>query len=164
MADHRVIKGLKWALFFDGEWPASIPRSKPKGVRAKGIRYEKAVSAALPGADHGRWIEFEDENGHGLAQPDILFRHNGALVILECKLTWTPKGHTQISQLYAPLLRSMGATKIKELVICKNLVPDIPFPVFTDLGEALESKCESAVVHWIGAGPLFLTLPAIPIT
>lgn len=71
---------------------------------------------------HGPWIEFEDANGHGFAQPDWLLAVPGVcLVVLECKVTYTPFGVEQLRNLYLPLCESLFSCPISLVLAAKNL-------------------------------------------
>jgi len=149
---HRVITGLEWAKLLKSR-PKAIPVGRPRGAKAKGIHYERELAKLLPGASAGRWFEFEDRNGHGHCQPDFVLSFASELVVLECKLTWVPAGHTQIEQLYQPVLESLSAKRVLGVVVCKNLLPDMPVPVFGDLASAIAgARNGRAVWHWLGVG------------
>ena len=62
----RTIVGLESARALAGR-PLSIPKGRPRGAKADGIRYEKLLAKALAplGFEHGRWFEFVDANGYG---------------------------------------------------------------------------------------------------
>ena len=55
---------------------------------------------------YGSWIEYQDKNGLGYAQPDILVFPTGTDygVIIECKLTQTEEAISQLACLYKPLI------------------------------------------------------------
>lgn len=157
---HRVIKGLKWARL--DEIGPGFGVSRPRGAKRAGIKYEKDLADAFHGkAAHGKWIKFEDQNGIGFAQPDILFPFNVELFIVESKYTWVPEASTQISLLYKPLLEYIySSNKICGIVACK---------VITQFGATRQVVCSNMeqainlsrngqipVLHWLGSGPLFL--------
>jgi len=74
------------------------PKGRPKGAKAAGLRYEKALAAAIPRAEHGQWFEFTDLNGPGHCQMDLLIVGNKRVVILECKLTDVQTGRAQLGR------------------------------------------------------------------
>ena len=130
---HRVIKGLKWvedpATNYEPDgWPP--PRkSKARYVKA-GLLFQDQVSrymVARYGARVlvGPWIRFEDENGPGLAQPDIIFSRADQLgiVVIECKLSYTPrKAKSQVMDLYVPLLEHLYLGEpISGVQVCRRL-------------------------------------------
>ena len=144
------------------ERPKGLPKSRARGVKARGIKYERDLAAAIPSARHGQWFRFEDGNGPGCCQTDLLLETQWGLAILEAKLTWTWEGHRQLDQLYIPVLRqaysSAWAGKpphIFGLVVCKVLTPDLNLHrdwICRDLYGALSRAAEGkrTVLHWMG--------------
>lgn len=159
---HRVVKGLKWArLSPDGPFASGIKR--PRGAKREGLRYEKQIANAFAGtAKHGQWITFEDKNGLGWAQPDILFPKGNELFVLEAKYTWVPEAHTQIGQLYLPLLEAVfESSRIFGIVMVKALVPAAKRHfICSTMERAMEiarMSGEAPVMQWLGTGPLWAT-------
>lgn len=157
---HRVVKGLKWArLTPDGPFSAGIKR--PRGAKREGLRYEKQIAQAFgPTAKHGQWITFEDKNGLGWAQPDLLFPKGNELFVLEAKYTWVPEAHTQIGQLYLPLLEAVfESSKIFGIVMVKSLRPEAKRHfICSTMERAMEIarlSGECPVMQWLGTGPLW---------
>lgn len=153
---HRRIRGLRWARRADGP-PPGLPRSRPRGAKAKGLRYEKALAAALPRALHGVWWQFEDANGPGWCQTDLLLRSPWGLVVLEAKYTWVPEGHSQLGELYLPVIGlAMGETPLG-VVVCHTLRMGMWATPCDRLDDALDLAAggEAAALHWIGVGPLW---------
>ena len=109
----------------------SLPFPRPKrlrGSKARGMTYERKfqrmVSSSLPSIaqwHHNQWIEFEDTIGHGFAQPDSYLVLKSRIICFECKLTETLSGYSQLSGLYAPLLREIYSRPIILILACKNL-------------------------------------------
>lgn len=159
----RQIKGLKWARQLPGR-PKCIPTSRPRGAKAEGLRYERALAKRLPLAAHGVWFEFADSNGPGYCQPDFLLTlPNGALAILECKYTWVAEAHAQLAGLYAPVVREARGADVVGVVVCKRLVEGMKGTVVTaDLWHACQLAFAGLrpVLHWLGkstvAGPRLL--------
>lgn len=54
-----------------------------------------------------QWIEFEDDNGHGYAQPDHLIIEPSRVVIVECKLSQNDAAWDQLLLLYRPLIETI---------------------------------------------------------
>lgn len=145
----RRVQGLKWAreaLF--PPWPKPRARANARGA---GIRYERAIAGALPQAKHGLWLEFEDRKGHGFCQPDFILKLTHDLVVLESKLTDTPGAQDQLTQLYLPVVEMVYSSKVRGLVVAKNLTPE-SFAIAPGILFALAQN--SKVVHWLGTGPL----------
>lgn len=103
----REVRGLKWARF--GPKPHYLTSQKQRGLRAKGLAYERKVGKALlldhPNALLGQWIYFEDFKGPGVAQPDILLTLGNSLHIIECKLSYKEEAEEKIRRVYGTLLR-----------------------------------------------------------
>lgn len=105
----RTIVGLHYAARCLR--PAHIPKSRPKGAKAAGLRYEKALSAAIPRAEHGQWFEFKDLNGPGHCQMDLLIEGSKRIVVIECKLSNVEQGRAQLEELYFPIVRMVWPDK-----------------------------------------------------
>lgn len=147
----RQISGLLWAGVC--ERPRSIPVSRPRGRKAAGVRYERELAKALPAALHGQWFQFQDRNGPGHCQTDLLLETDQGLAILEAKYTWTEHGHRQIEGLYKPVLIKAFRREVLGLVVCRVLTPDVARgEVCSDLPTALARAASGrrTVLHWIG--------------
>lgn len=143
--------------------PTNIPKSRPRGRKAAGLRYERNLAdglrVALTGVYplwHGQWFRFLDQNGVGVCQPDILLKTPVGTAILESKYTWTPNGHLQLDKLYIPVVeKAYRGTPAFGIVVCKVLTPDVdPSWVTRDLNSAIAraSAGLKTVLHWIGSG------------
>jgi hypothetical protein len=151
----RRVLGLRWAKTC--ERPRSIPVGRPRGAKAAGIRYERAIAQELRGARRGQWFEFEDLNGPGYCQVDFLLPWAHQTAVLEAKYTWTGDGHRELEWLYVPVVEAAGFACPVGIVISRRLVPQMGARVAGTLEEAFEgAKCGPSVLHWIGAGPLVL--------
>ena len=152
----RRVEGLRWARPLAG-WPSGIPHSRPRGAKALGLRYERALARALPSAQHGRWWEYEDANGHGLCQTDLIIDLGARVLVLESKLRWVAEGHAQVELLYRPVLERALAKPVFGGVVCKTLVPEARSAGVQVVGD-LRSFAEvaeaggRAVLHWPGTG------------
>lgn len=152
----RTIRGLKWARALPAR-PSCIPQGRPRGAKAQGLRYERALAAMLPAARHGQWFEFEDLGGRGYCQVDLLLdRPEGGLLILEAKYTWTFEGHQQIEGLYVPVVERAWGMRAKGVVVAKRLVPGVVgvAKVVGTLEEASAWASGRVVLHWLGKGAL----------
>lgn len=136
--------------------PKGIPHGRPRGRKAAGLRYERALARALPEATHGQWFWFQDAFGPGHCQTDLLIPGpGGAIVVLEAKYTWTQAGHEQIARLYKPVLERAYRRQVCGLVVCKVLTGDTPRDwVCRDLETATARALSGlpTVLHWIGVG------------
>ena len=87
MTRHRVVAGLRYAV--PCERPEFIPKSRPRGSKGDGLRFERRVVKAIAGAKHSPWFLYIDQNGEGWCNPDLLLEIPQGIVVLECKLTDT---------------------------------------------------------------------------
>ena len=161
----RRVSRLKWAIALTSR-PSCIPVARARrGAKAAGLRYERALARALPGAEHGRWFEFDDVDGRGYAQVDLLREFDEFVLVLEAKYTWTLEGHHQIEWLYRPVVEKALAKPVRGLVICKVLASgmnEAGARVFGSIDEAMSANVPRAVVHWLGAGPIIRAIAKAP--
>jgi hypothetical protein len=157
---HRFVSGLTWAEAHKG-WPKAIPRVRArKGPKGDGIRFERKVAEAASWAKAGQWFEFADVNGRGLCQTDLIYETKGLVLVVECKYTWVPEGHSQIESLYRPVIELATAKPVVGVVLVKVLKPEIRAygaPVFGDLQRAVDwavANGGTPVVQWLGQGLL----------
>jgi hypothetical protein len=153
----RSVVGLHYAAMCLR--PAHIPKSRPKGSKAAGLRYEKALAAAIPRAEHGQWFEFKDLNGPGHCQMDLVIEGAKRVVIIECKLTEVEQGQEQLEKLYFPIAKlvwpdkkPLGIVAVRHLSKC----PDVREVETTLKGAILraETKGVIPVMHWMERMPL----------
>lgn len=95
------------------------------------MTYERHVARALRnfkdrGELHGeikqsQWFSFEDKNGHGYCQTDILIITRELVFILECKLTYTDWAWPQLRGLYKPVCEMVFKRPAITLQVCKNI-------------------------------------------
>ena len=151
---HRKVSGLLSASPIAR--PKCIPRSRPRGVRALGLRFERALARALPTATHGQWWEYEDSDGHGYCQTDILLPWDGGFAILECKLTDTEAAREQLEELYLPVVRKALRKPVTGIIVTRHLTRTSDLSkVHDSLGLALiASRTRIPVFHWLGVGAL----------
>jgi hypothetical protein len=141
------------------ERPSCIPLSRPRGAKAAGLRFERALHKSLKGSILGQWFEFEDESGPGFCQTDLLFsipgRPKGGLVIvIECKYTLVPGAHSKLSSLYIPVVEKAMGCRAAGVVVVKNLDPRYRRGrIFTSLHEAAYAALDSGyptLLQWSG--------------
>lgn len=152
----RIIAGLLEAEAC--EWPPGIPHSKPRGAKAKGVSYEKALGRALPMARRGQWWAFRDARGAGVCQTDILLERDAWALVLEAKYTWTIEGHEQLERLYLPVVEKALGKRVVGLVVCKKLIPEARCVNITgDFEKAvkLAATGRSVALQWLGVGKLW---------
>jgi len=149
---YRIAKQVLWAAPDKCPWP----KSRSRGAKAAGLRYERAVARALKGwAIHGQWFKFIDKNGPGWCCPDLLARFADSLVVIEVKLTETAAARAQISQLYWPVLGKIAKRPLLGVQIARHLTRNSGNsgnPVFSTLPEALSVASPTLIptVHWLG--------------
>ena len=152
----RCISNLRWAEL--AETPPQHPKGRLRGTKARGMQYERQfqrmISSSLPSEaqlKHAQWIEFEDSNGKGFAQPDCYLVLRSRIVCFECKLTETLSGYAQLSKLYAPLLREIYQRPIVLVLACKNLARlDLQRLEVSSLREALFAPSNKvATFQWL---------------
>lgn len=118
----RKVIGLRWATVC--ERPSNLPVSRPRGAKAAGLRYERLLAKALPEAIRGQWFEFEDRNGRGYCQTDLLLPVNfGKVAVLECKYTYTWEGLQELANLYLPVVKMALRREAVGVMVCKRLIP-----------------------------------------
>lgn len=163
----RAVSHLISAEQLEG-WPECIPRSRARGVKALGHRYEVAVGKQLGGeAKRGVWWSYRDANGPGLCQTDFIIIGEIWVVILECKHTWTQEGMEQLRDLYIPVVEWALDRKVVGVQVCKHLVPSYSGAVYDNLEAAVISARTGheilngrhqpprlVTLHWRGVGPM----------
>lgn len=148
---------IKWARL--AERPPSFGVARPRGAKAEGLRYERALAKALgPQALHGQWIEYEDSDGQHYCQPDLLVVGAQRVLILEVKLTWVPEGLQALRELYIPVCEVVWLRHAIGLVAASRLPRDLPPSVrpHGTLDDAVEwtLKGRDSVLHWSQGRPL----------
>jgi len=74
-----------------------------------------------------QWIVFEDSHGRGYLCVDAFVVGTKCVLIVECKLTYTPDmAWWQMEKRYAPVLRHIFGLPTCTLQVCKNLRYGIP--------------------------------------
>lgn len=150
----RVVQGQVWAS--PCPRPACIPHSRPRGVKAVGLRYEWALAKALPSAKHGPWYEFTDQNGPGYCQPDCVWDLGTHLAIFEAKLSNIAQAEAQLKGLYLPVLQAAHKRPVVGIIVVRHLSPQVDLARVVDsLGAALNASNYCVpVLHWLGRGRL----------
>lgn len=152
----RSVAGLERARMLQAR-PKFIPLARPrKGSKRYGLSYEKSV-AERSGGLHGKWFEFEDANGIGYCQPDVILLLEGEAIVVECKLTEVDEARKQLGRLYIPVVSAALRRPARGIVCVRHLTRESDTQrVVSSMGAAL--KCASAeyfpTLHWIGKGPL----------
>lgn len=162
---HRTIVGLEWAEPL-ARRPACIPESRPRGVRATGLRYERKAAAEIHRAlgqslVRGQWFEFVDANGHGYCQCDGLFYdiRTDAYVVFEFKLTEVDEARSQLKNLYLPVIETAWPRfqKPRGVVVARHLTRETNVDLVCDsLWKAITFERPDTIptLHWIGRSAL----------
>jgi hypothetical protein len=136
-SSYREVVGLRWVEARE-VGPFSV---SPRGrLQRAGIRYESVIAKSLkreyPNARviSGLWLRFEDDNGLGWAQPDLLVPEENLLV--ECKLSFTREAEGQISKLYAPLVERLWGRSPRLVCCCKFARAEGPEAPIADWSQA----------------------------
>jgi len=141
---HRQITGLLWAA--ECQPPAFAGKARPRGAKALGLQYERQLAAAFPHGRAGQWFSFVDANGSGYCQPDLLLVLPEGPLVMECKLTWVPEAHSQLTQLYLPVVSMALGKPARGLVVCKHLTPSAPEAE----GNWQDALACGKIWHWLG--------------
>lgn len=163
----RLIEGLRWAS------PCAKPdfasRSRPRGTKAQGLAYERALGRALSGrAVSGLWFAFADRHGAGWCSPDLVLQTPWGVLILEAKLTDCADGYQQIRHLYRPVVEKATGQYTFGLVVVKRLDRECYAPVCDNLEDAIRYNLRTgcmATLHWLGrsSAPLVVPFPLSPL-
>lgn len=153
----REIAGLQFAEMCLR--PSHIPKSRPRGSKAAGLRYEKALAAAIPRAIHGQWFRYLDLKGPGHCQPDLLIVGQKRVIVLECKLSNVAEGRAQLEGLYLPIVSMVWPDKkALGLVATRHLTRagDENLIVSTLRDAILRADAEGVIptLHWMERMPL----------
>lgn len=149
----RLIRDLQWANCVAK--PLGInPKRAPTRPMLAGIRYEAALAAAIPIADHGVWWQFQDRCGEGFCQTDLVIRGLRADLVLEAKYTYTDEAWDQLEGLYLPVVGKALRRPTLGIQVCKRFLSGVgpQVAVANDLPAAIAYAQEGrrTVLHWIG--------------
>ena len=161
--DNRSVCGLVSARALD-EKPACIPNGRPRGAKARGVSYEKAVAAALQsafpksGVCRGQWFEFHDANGRGYAQVDLLLyvMSLDRYVVGECKLTDIASARRKLTNFYLPIVQAAFGKVASGFVVTRHLTQlsdtrNVCDSFRATLGASLNGGLPTW--HYLGKGP-----------
>lgn len=110
--------------------------------------------------ERGCWWKFQDANGQGFCQTDFLLERVDFVLVLECKHTWTPEGHSQLEQLYRPVVERALGKPMLGVQVCRFLTSDAPkvAGICSSLLDAMsvaKNSSRPAVLHWLGKSKLW---------
>jgi hypothetical protein len=157
---HHEIRSLYSAQALTSR-PDHIPHPRLRGVKAQGQRYEKLVGKKLLSpiarqTNHelrsSTWFEFVDGSGRGHCEVDYLLFTPTSIYVFEVKLTQTPRGLSQLQELYLPVVRKVfSLVPVYGVMICKTLWTE-PANLATSWEEVQAHVYQEELLtwHWLG--------------
>ena len=139
--------------------PAWLRPSRPRGSRAAGLAYERALARALPRAVHGQWFQYIEDGEPKWCQTDFHIVGAKNVVIFEAKLANYAEAHDKLTSLYLPVGRLAWPERRVGGVIVLKSVSNVPegVAIFENLRDAVDNLRPDegpVVVHWLGKGPI----------
>lgn len=157
----HVVSNLHSAKLL-GERPKCIPMGRLRGTKAAGMRFQRAVGAALEaklGHDIllGPWFEYIDCGVRRYCQPDFIILRllHAYLVVIEAKLTWNFEAYEQLRRLYVPVVRQFYNLPVYSMLAVRNLTRETPkSAIFSDFDKALAATAPQVCPtwHYLGRG------------
>lgn len=96
-----------------------------------------------------QWIEFNDANGRGYAEPEVFIVLKECVFLVECKRTGGVAGQLQLTHLYAPLLEFIYKRPVRCLLVCKWSNPGTPGPFYNSPEAFLTSGAAFGTWQWL---------------
>ena len=149
---------IEWAQ--KAERPEFIPRGRPKGVKAEGLRFEAALAKQIAPAKRGQWFKYRQVADVKVryCQTDLLVVSPKVVLIVECKLSWVPEGQESLDRLYVPVVRKALDRQVYGMVATRYLKRGMPskIAVVSSLEDGIKAVCGGldVVLHWIPGTPL----------
>jgi hypothetical protein len=160
----RVIRELRWARMCSR--PPGIPVGRARGAKGRGVTYERDLARFLPLAAHGQWFEFEDAEGLGYCQTDLILSLEDVVAVFEAKYTWTIDGLRELRDLYLPVVGEALIKPVSGVMVCRVLTSEVRglVPLASDLDHALHhASCyQLSTWHWLGSGKRLVPHPRVP--
>lgn len=98
-----------------------------------------------------QWINYEDGNGRGWAQIDLLLVNEEMAVILDAKRTYRPSVRPQILDLYRPLVAHLFPDSIVAgVAACRFLAASVQDRVIRDIDAVFDHDDPLVVWHFMG--------------
>lgn len=105
--------------------PAFIPTSRPRGVKAKGLLFERRVGKILEGiyprVYSGEWFAYSDDKRVGVCCIDHYAVLHSHIVLVECKLSEKDEAWAQMANLYAPILEREYSLPVSRVQAVRHL-------------------------------------------
>lgn len=143
--------------------PATIPFTRPRGVRAVGLRYEKAVAKAIAKrypreTTHGQWFTYDDNGDRRSCQTDVLISwlDGTGHIVFEVKLSDREGAREKLEEFYVPIVGLALGASCAAIVVTRHLSKDSDLTKVCDSLEraiALSKTC-IPTLHWLGRGPI----------
>lgn len=97
------------------------------------------------------WFEFLDANGRGVCEADYIIICPDRVVVVEVKLTQTPRGISQLQHLYLPCARYVfSQVPVQGVMVCKTLY-EKPSMLVDSFSEVLAADPTTIPTwHWLG--------------
>lgn len=149
----KTVRVLKWARRC--KRPDFIPESRCAGAAQRGLVYERKVAEHLRAQFggrvlHGQWIEYCDQWGYGVCQPDIIILPETSeepILILECKLTVNKEAERKLKNIYKKVVaKTFNNNHILIAQVACNLSKGWKGNIVSNLEEIYQSK---GFVTWI---------------
>lgn len=142
--------------------PASVPGpGRPRGAKRLGYKYEadfaKALAEKYPAAVlFGQWFQFNDRNGKGYCQTDIILKTTKINIIFECKLTDVDTGRSQLSHLYFPVVEKALGKPVLGIVVTRHLSKETLMHLVVDTLKDAVLSAQTCIptLHWRERAPL----------
>lgn len=104
--------------------PHYIPLARLRGVKAKGITFEKRVGKVLRGlfddVRSGTWFEYHTQTRSGVCCMDHFVLLRDRIILVECKLSEKDTAWKQMA-LYAPLLAAHYQLPVARVQAARHL-------------------------------------------
>jgi hypothetical protein len=135
--------------------PPWIKVNRPRGAKAVGLRYERALAKRIPLALHGQWFQYRTPDGPAWCQTDLLLLGRKQAVVIEVKLSDYLGARVQLQNLYLPVLRAAYPHLDPFGIIVLRSLEQVPAEtfIFESLAPALRSE-EIPLIHWLGSGAI----------
>jgi hypothetical protein len=105
--------------------PTFIPKARLRGVRARGITFERKVGKVLralfPFVTSGEWFEYHDARRSGVCQIDHYCLLPDRIILVECKLSESDEAWGQMKDLYAPILQKLWDLPVARVQATRHL-------------------------------------------
>ena len=139
--------------------PQWLRPGRPRGSRAAGLAYERALGRVIPRAVHGQWFQYIEDGEPKWCQTDFHVVGAKSVVIFEAKLANYAEAFAKLKDLYLPVGRLAWPERRVGGVIVLKSVANVPegVAIFENLRDAIDNlrpNGEPTLLHWLGKGPI----------